>query len=688
MTDREDDANPRFEATADPTGVRVVDPIESVEFVVETDRPVEPTPADTDPFHFPVDAAVSFETGEIEFPYWTIVTVRDGEGAQLCELASENTKRFSGGWHTVELGKTPVKIYLVVEGAFTAHVSGDSPVVRLEDGSRVRLGARSYHTAPAGTVTTTADPHDVASALSQFGSALKTRSPERSWPTLRGYPPLVDSGDELRVPDAFSSADSGVEIVVPPRLDALFPVASLAFYLDATVRIGSEARLCADGREWSLTRDGSIETTAANVLRRQFTLDCVVRTEGYYDFDLYERTLLADVLPFDPVEIYDRSLPRRVASYMDAPQDAVDEASPRWRLTADVVADDDAVEALPHLAHELAAIRCPVPADLDDPGVGGTRQPVFDRDRPEPAALTRSADAEWDQDFVFPEGTTSVEHVYCGPGVPVGANELSVSAFERQIRRDPVDDVETGVTVVVNDSEMVEGDSVAEIYALGELSSFDVTVLEGLARTELRDSLANGTGLLHYIGHVDDRGFECSDGFLDAGTVTSVGVEAFFLNACTSYRQGRALVTAGATGGIVTVEDVFDGTAARIGTTVARLLGQGFSLGAALKLCKRTTGFPTEEYTVVGDGGVRLTQNETGVPIVYHLAWDDGLVVTPMAFPARGIGLGTTAVPLRTDNDRHFLAAGEGFPIDSSLDAFVDAVESEPPPVLIGGDLH
>ncbi|WP_135364225.1 CHAT domain-containing protein [Halosimplex halophilum] len=688
MTDTNEDASPRFEPTMDPTGVRIVDPIESVEFAVGTDRPVDPIPVADEPFRFPVDATVEFEATEIEFPYRAILTVRDADGTHRCDLFEDGEQRFSGRRYTVELSKTPVKVYLAVEGELTVRISGNSAVVRTENGKGVRLGARSYHSSPAGTITTTEDPTDVASALSRLGSALKTRSPERSWPTLRGYPPLVEFGDALHVPDGLSSPDSGVSIVVPPRLDALLPVASLAFYLDATVRIGMPPRLRADGREWSLTEDGDIETTVANVLRRQFTLDCVVRTTGYYDFDLFERDLLADLLPFDPGEAYEWPLAARVAAYMDVAPTAVDGAAPRWRLTADLVPEPDAVEALPHLAHELAAIRCPTPGDIDDPGVGGVGRPVFGRDRSEQAALARGADEAWNQNFVYPETATSIEHAYRGPGVPVGASELSVSAYERSLRRDPVEDVETSVTVVTNDTDMIEGDTVAAIYDLNELASFDVRMLEGLSRSELADALATETDLLHYIGHVDDRGFECADGFLDARSVASVGAEAFFLNACTSYEQGRALVENGATGGIVTVADVFDSTAERVGETVARLLGQGFSLAAALEICKRTTGFPTGEYLVVADGGVRVTQNETGVPLVYRVTWDEGLIVTPVAFPARGIGLGTTVVPFGNENDRHFLAAGEGFPIDATLDAFAETIRSEPIPLLVDGDLY
>ncbi|WP_123532949.1 hypothetical protein [Halosimplex salinum] len=692
MTERTQATRPRFEPTTDPPGVRIVDPIEAVDFNVETDRPVDPTVADTGGFRFPVDAAVEFEASVIEFPHLALYAIRDGDGAHVGELQWGETKRLPAGRYSFELSKAPMKLHVEVGGELTADVSDERSVLRAAEPVMFRLGARSYHDQPTGTITTTTAPSDVATAVSQFGSALKTRSPERSWPTLRGCPPLVEVGDELHVPDGIEPPDTGVTIEVPSRLDTLYSVAPLAYYLGATVDVGGPPRLCVGGREWSLTRDGDIATTAANVLKRNFTLDCLVRTEGLYDLELYERERAVDNLPFAPGDVYDRSLPSRVATYMDVPRAVFEEAIPRWTLTADVVPEPDHVGALPYLVRELAVVRCPAPSEFDDPSgrTPGRAHPerVHSTTEPQPAMLSRSAREEWDQEFVYPPPTESVEHAYLGDGVPVGASRLSVPAYERQLRREPTVDVETSVTVVDNDARMSEGDAVADVYALGELESFDVTVLEGASCERLKDALTAETDLLHYVGHVDDRGFQCVDGFLDARTVESVGVRAFLLNACVSFEQGRALVENGAVSGIVTVHDVFDSMAGRLGETAARLLGQGFSLTAALELCKRTTDFPTDEYVVVGDGSVQLTKNETGVAFGLHVTWNDGPTVTPLAYPTTDTPLGTTLLPHAVDNAMSFLSPGEGFPIATTLDSLVESLASEPFPVLHGGDLY
>jgi hypothetical protein len=47
----------------------------------------------------------------------------------------------------------------------------------------------------------TTDAEDVMMAILTFRSALKTTSPERSFPTLRGHPPAIELNDRLEIPD-------------------------------------------------------------------------------------------------------------------------------------------------------------------------------------------------------------------------------------------------------------------------------------------------------------------------------------------------------------------------------------------------------------------------------------------------------------------------------------------------------
>jgi len=695
VKDSTTDVDPRFEATTDPTGVRIVDPIESVEFALETDRPVEPTPSDPDAFDVPVDAATTVETGAIRFPHHVGVVVRTRDGEQVEDVSSADERRISAGRYTLELGTTPVKLYFHVDGPVTIRTHDDDAGFEFGSPRRVRIGTRSYHERPVATVTTTPDPSEVAAVVSRFGTALKTTSPERSWPTLRGYPPLVEVGDAPAVPDSLSPPDTGVSITVRPDLSDCFAVAPLAFYLGATVEVGAEPRLRADGREWSLTAAGDLAATATEVLQRQLTLDCVVRTAGRFDLELVERNALEPRLPFDLEAMYEADLADRVGAYMDVPHERVADAVPRWKLTVDVVPSADRLAALPHLAAELAAVRCPDATTLDDPRPphrAESSDPSRTRWLPDgtsaEAASMRSAGTTWDEPLVYPPPSSSVEHAYLGDGVPVGTGEMSPPAYERKFDREVSDDTGIGVTVVGPGDRTGEDETVADIYARRGLESFDTTVLADPSTSELRAALATDVDFFHYVGHVDDRGFECVDGFVDARTVDDVGIELFFLNGCTSFAQGRALVDGGATGGIVTVADVFDSVATRVGETLARLLGQGYSLASALRVLGAATTFPAEIYTVVGDGSVAVTANQSVTPLGFRLSWDDGLVAVPFCFPTERGPLGTVTVPFAAEDGRHVIASGDGAPIETTVDAFVDNLDTEPYPVFLGDELR
>src|SRR5699024_9950506 len=148
----------------------------------------------------------------------------------------------------------------------------------------VTVGARSYHKRPAATVRTPADPESMMAAISTFGSALKTTSPERAYPTLRGHPPAIELGDTLSIPDSFTRSDPAVTIEIPADLKYIYSAAPLAYYLGAELVASEELRLCAgESFEYTLDSEHGFETEVERVLKQTFLLDCVTRTEGLYD---------------------------------------------------------------------------------------------------------------------------------------------------------------------------------------------------------------------------------------------------------------------------------------------------------------------------------------------------------------------------------------------------------------------
>ncbi len=100
----------------------------------------------------------------------------------------------------LQINGTPIVIYLSFSSAVTIRKAQIDTILVRRD-SFIRVGSRSYHESPEGTVTVSGNVRDTMRALSTFGSALKMTTPDRAHPTLRGHPPLVELGDEFHVPD-------------------------------------------------------------------------------------------------------------------------------------------------------------------------------------------------------------------------------------------------------------------------------------------------------------------------------------------------------------------------------------------------------------------------------------------------------------------------------------------------------
>ncbi|MFB6197755.1 MAG: hypothetical protein ABEI52_05720, partial [Halobacteriaceae archaeon] len=167
---------------------------------------------------------------------------------------------------------------------------------------------------------------------------------------------------------------------------------------------------------------------------------------------------------------------------------------------------------------------------------------------------------------VKPESGESVEQAWVGEGVPVGASKPLLAAYHNRLSRTPADG-DIDIVVACNDEKMNEESGIArQAYGNRDLP-FDVSLERDLTVSELRECLQQDVDLFHYIGHIDGGGFECVNGKLDASTLGSVGVDAFFLNACQSYEQGLELIQAGAVGGVVTLRDVVNTGAVKIGRT-------------------------------------------------------------------------------------------------------------------------
>jgi hypothetical protein len=329
-------------------------------------------------------------------------------------------------------------------------------------------------------------------------------------------------------------------------------------------------------------------------------------------------------------------------------------------LTTHVFPTARNIETVPFLVDDLAVIRIARGTDVSASTIQVLAVEQFVRGSSERGEHSRSTSETTasPRSFVEPERADSLEQVWVGDDAPIGASKATLTAFRNRLERTAADG-EIDITVVCNDAEMDEERNLAdEVYGLERNLLFDVTVRHDLSVTELRSVLESETHFLHYIGHIDDGGFDCRDGMLDAAELDDIGVEALLLNACQSYEQGMALIEAGAIGGVVTLNDVINSGAVRVGKAMARLLNRGFPLWAALDIA-RDRSIIGGQYTVIGDGSISVVQTEGPVAVLLQIeSTPDGYDATPITYLPDEKGMGSLVNLQLTDDNTSYLSSG------------------------------
>jgi hypothetical protein len=606
-------------------------------------------------------------------------------GAVVVDGAGTRT-RLPPGEESLAEGRYEVLVESVVDVhvAFTgaAVLSRTERAVRLSfpSATTVRVGFSDTARDPPGTVTVPRTPAGMASALSALATTPSTTTAARSQSRMRRHPPLVEFGDDCRIPTRFSPARaaSDVRLALPASFDYLFPAASLAYYLGATVDVekGATPTLSTSNLDRRLDAMPGFQYDVAALLRRVFLLDCLVRGELPDNTPVAESRLL-ERLPLDPDRLADAPLARRLEAYVDAPFDLISPDLPEWHLSMYIDPAEENVRTLPHLLANLPNVFTPesTPLESDE-------------------RLRRSLDEFYRADGRSTQQVDPVKpvlgpgrvHGWLADGVPVDVFKTLPEAYEH--RSGGADASPTSVVAVLNDAEMSpEHDDAAEIYRRGTADlDIDVSVREQLSRVELARVFEGDHDFVHYVGHCESDGLQCRDGTLSAVELDRSGAETFFLNACGSYHEGIELVSKGSVAGAVTFEKVLDGHAARVGTTFVRLLVNGFSIERALGLARRRIIMGTD-YAVVGDGTHRLSGASSGVPLVVELAplVEGGYQVTFDASSPRITG-DVFTMPEPLGAEPHLFGAVSTVTLTAEeTERFVRAVDL---PVIFDGDIQ
>ena len=709
---------PRFDSAFGRAGLHVRDPIEDVRTQLFTDGPVDPTPASTGGFVYPVDSAVEVTATRLRTPFLLNIWVRDLDGNVVAECdPKEGRTEIPAGSYTLEFNSLPMKLYARVDGGFHVIPGEESVDLLFGPDTKIRVGARSFHSQPGRTLMTTSDPRDLMDAVSLFGNAIKTWSAERTFPTLRGHPPLLELTDEPALPGGATPPDNGIRLTVPAAHEWLYPAVPLAYWLGATVEPGEPA-LHVDGWTYPLgiagkydgdTRREAFERHVRDVLQFTFQFDCAVRQ--FYDVELdIERRIEDAGLSLDLDRLAEASLADRTRAYLELDEsfESLEEkiGRPDWRLTADVEAEPRRATTTPFLARDLAVVRCPSESVIANATREATKQNVFTRSKSAgdsiseagaaDSALTRSSsssepvtdDVSRERVLDLPEAE-SMSQAWVGDGFAVGAAKATTNSYLQRLEKRAEGDSRISIDVVVNDAEMAEEADVSDIYGTRDHLDFDISLQRKLTTAELAEVFERDTDFVHYIGHVDPEGFDCADGHLDAGQIGDVGADAFVLNACSSYEQGQRLVSNGAIAGVVTLKDVISSMATKIGRTIARLLNYGFPVGAATNLIQDTM-FSGEHYAVVGDSNAAVAQTTGGTPEVLKVRGhdDEKLELTVETFASWNYGAGSMLTPYLDGVNRRFIVPGKFGPWISDETVLSNYIDYKQMPIIAAGEFY
>jgi hypothetical protein len=635
----------------------------------------------------PVDATVDVLASELRLPMGA-VDVTDRAGDVRYELGNEtNSLDLIDGEYVLDVD-AEVRIFLRASGPFSVRTTTESEevVLTFEEPSRVTLGFRSRYAGPTGTLTVDPTPSGLATALSHSHAAHETTGPDRSFPTFRGHPPLFHLGDRTEVPQAVAQAtvDTGIELTVPSSVPSLFVLAPLSYYLGATVRTTDREQptLSAPdvGVEHNLASMPELERDATRVLRRVFFLDCLVRNAGPYGTTLAESSLL-DALELDADRLYDATLAERLRTYLDVPHAAVERRLPDWHLSTYVEPTAEHVDALPFLLDDLALVYTPKTSELEGAELVERSLGDFYRGRRSGAGQVASVD------ILKPELRSSRVHGWLAAGTPIDVFKSAPAAYQNRLAHLGRDRETTKVVVVLNDREM-DGEhvDVEPIYRdRAKDLPIDLTVRDHLSTVKLARTFESDVDFVHYIGHCEEAGLRCPNGYLSATSLSTCNAQAFFLNACGSYYEGIELVEKGAVAGAVTFSQVLNDHAVKVGSAFARLLVHGFSVERAMQLARRRI-MMGKDYAVVGDGTHVVTQNETRPPATATLeAVGEEYLLTYDQYAAGTAG--EHYHPHVGDGNYSYLCGSESeFVLEET--EVVDFLGRAEMPVVYGGDFY
>lgn len=621
----------QWEVTDD--GIRVADNANNELVIKSPDWKTGGTAHDVPRTH---DAIITGKTSELRFPS-TFPYIKNLDINKSYEFGNETgPKELPASDYLINLNQS-VKADIRFNGTVKLSKTEDLDtfIISFPQPTQVTLAFRSRIDRPKHTITTPPTTDGLAKAIPYMATAHERFNSDRSFFEFRRHPPLLELGEEFDAPDTIENnlPDTGIELVVPDEMAALFVSAPLAYYLRANVRTSDEEtptlRAPSVNLEKELRPLPDFQHDCASLLKRVFSLDCLVRNVGPYETDLYEARLL-DEVDIDTQGTYNASPAEQLKTYLSVSFEEIEDDLPDWHLSMYVEPEIENVSSLPFLLNTLSFIYLPKISDLeprefmhrslDDFYRGKKPRPPTRPIGPEPVVRSSNSNSVPSIDLVKPELYQGRVHGWLADEVPIDVFKTIPESYKNRLDYLGRDRDDTQVTVVLNDENMdAEHATVEQIYKERSRDlPFEVSIREHLSRRELASVFEAENDFVHYIGHCEESGLQCSDGYLSMADIEESNTQTFFLNACGSYYEGIELIQKGSVAGAVTFKTVLNKQAAKVGTAFARLLINGFSIERAVQLARRRI-MMGKDYAVVGDGTHVLTQCDTIVPTTMRL---------------------------------------------------------------------
>lgn len=484
-----------------------------------------------------------------------------------------------------------------------------SPAVRIWPANNTRSGITWGTTSTVSTsVPCSPSTEDLFKCISALCQVPGEESVMRSHPffrrPLRAYPAASGVPAEAHKPRT-----PAITFYLPTDLRYLYAAAPLACYAGASIEAGKSPAISVSGELIPLPGEAhEFARWSCNLLRYTFHADCSLRYETTTGRRLAGIDVSADT-GMSSENLLSMGIADRLLTYFRACRRSSNRQLP-WHTATYLDPVPSSILLIPSLLQSLSAIFYPAGRKVTE------REVVQMEVRQFLGRNYRSGAnaADGTGHVIMPVLENAFIHQWLSDGYPIDAvKQLRTPAPNRSanLRNSQV----PRIAIICNEDAMFH-EAIVVRDTLKNLAT--VTLHRNTLLDELTGIFAEGYDIVQFIGHCDNRGFKCPDGYADLSMVENNTTSMFFFNSCSSYLQGIKLLEKGSTCGISTLYNVIDEAAKDVSVNFYRLLARGYPVLTAY-LGARECSVLGKEYLLSGNGQITLFDNGTNMPL-YHLA--------------------------------------------------------------------